>query len=91
LERVSTDSLPRSTQHLNSLLLPPSRSARSALRTSGSAPAIKSRLAFRSRSTSTACSIRPLPPVSTTAASVGWADACAGLPSVKANSTKPIA
>ena len=43
------------------------------------------------RSTSIACSIRPWPPVSTTAASVAARIAGAGLPSVKANSTKPSA
>jgi hypothetical protein len=69
-DRVSTDSLPRSTQQLTRRLLPPSLRIKSALVTDGSAPATSNRLALWSLTTSTPCSIRPLPPVMTTAASV---------------------
>ena len=90
-ERVSTDSLPRSTQQASQGRPPGIRRARSGLVTEGSTPATSSRPALCSLTTSIACSIRPGPPVSTTAASLAGALAGAGLPSVKANSTKPSA
>ena len=84
LERVSTDSEPRSTQQANRLRLPPRRRTRSSLRTDGSAPAISSRSPLPSPSSFAACSMRHLPPVSTTIAcgrlGVGLGAACPASP-----------
>ena len=93
LERVSTDSLPRSTQHSSSFALPPNAPREIGLGHRRIGAGDQQPLApCRRASTSIACSIRPLPPVSTTAASVGCARRRgAGLPSVNANSTKPSA